>query len=84
MLHAGESGWPGEGWGGIVGTMRRRSKFEVSWKDWAVAIALGAIVVLLCVLALVTWGGWSRQRDVARAMEPPPKSGDLQWTSKEL
>ena len=42
------------------------------------------IVVLLCALALVTWGGWSRQRDVARAMEPPPKSGDLQWISKQL
>jgi hypothetical protein len=57
--------------------MPRRSKFDVSWKDWAVAVALGAIVVLLFVLALVTWGGWSRQRDVARAMEPPPRSGSL-------
>jgi hypothetical protein len=77
MLQGGGTGWLCAGWGGIVGTMPRRSKFDVSWKDWAVAIALGAIVVLLFVLALVTWGGWSRQRDVARAMEPPPKSGSL-------
>jgi len=53
--------------------MRRRSRFDVGWQDWAVAIALGAIVVLLGAIALVTWGGWSHQRDVARAMEPPPK-----------
>ena len=52
--------------------MANRSRFEVRWQDWAVAIALGAIMLLLAVLALVTWGGWSHQRDVARAMEPPP------------
>jgi hypothetical protein len=52
--------------------MRRRSRFEVGWQDWAVAIALGAIALLLAALALVLWGGWSHQRDVARAMEPPP------------
>jgi heme/copper-type cytochrome/quinol oxidase subunit 1 len=50
--------------------MRKRSKFDVGWQDWAVAIALGAIVLLLAALALVTYGGWSHQRDVARAMEP--------------
>ncbi|HUO94995.1 MAG TPA: hypothetical protein VMT92_02080 [Steroidobacteraceae bacterium] len=47
----------------------------MGWQDWAVAIALGAIALLLGALALVTWGGWSHQRDVARAMEPPPKDG---------
>ena len=53
--------------------MRRRSRIDPSWQDWAVAIALGAIVVLLGALGLAAWGGWSRQRDVARAMEPPPR-----------
>jgi Flp pilus assembly protein CpaB len=50
--------------------MRRRSRIDPTWQDWAVAIALGAIVALLGALSLVAWGGWSRQRDVARAMEP--------------
>ena len=55
--------------------MRKRSPFDTGWQDWAVAIALGAIVVSLFALALVTWGGWSHQRDVARAMEPPKVEG---------
>jgi hypothetical protein len=55
--------------------MRKRSRFEVGWQDWAVALALGALVLLLGALALVAWGGWSHQRDVARAMEPPPAAG---------
>jgi hypothetical protein len=54
--------------------MRKRSRLDVRWQDWAIAVALGAIALLLCALALVTWGGWSHQRDVARAMEPPPTS----------
>ena len=53
--------------------MRRRSKFDVGWQDWALALALGGLVLLLFVLALAAWGGWSHQRDVARAMESPPK-----------
>jgi hypothetical protein len=52
--------------------MRKRSKFDVGWQDWALALALGALVLLLLVLAMVAWGGWSHQRDVARAMEAPP------------
>ncbi len=52
--------------------MQKHSKFDVRWQDWLVAIAIGAIAVLLLALALVTWGGWSHQRDVARAMQPPP------------
>ncbi len=51
---------------------RRRSRFDVGWQDWAVALAIGAIVLLLGALALATLGGWSHQRDVARAMQPPP------------
>lgn len=51
--------------------MRKRFRFDTRWQDWGVAVALGAIVLFLFALALVTWGGWSRQRDVARAMEPP-------------
>lgn len=53
--------------------MRRRSKFDVGWQDWALALALGALVLLLLALALAAWGGWSHQRDVARAMASPPK-----------
>jgi hypothetical protein len=53
----------------------KRSRFDVGWQDWAVALALGAIVLLLGALALATLGGWSHQRDVARAMEPPPGQG---------
>lgn len=52
--------------------MRKRSKFDVGWQDWALALALGALVLLLLTLAMVAWGGWSHQRDVARAMETPP------------
>ena len=55
--------------------MGTRFRFEVGWQDWAVAIALGALVLLLAMLALITWGGWSHQRDVARAMEPPRAEG---------
>jgi hypothetical protein len=51
---------------------RKRSRFDVGWQDWAVALAIGAIVLLLGALALATLGGWSHQRDVARAMQPPP------------
>ena len=58
-------------------SIRKRSKFEVRWQDWAVAVALGAIMLLLGALALVVWGGWSHQRDVARAMEPPPVAGPV-------
>lgn len=54
--------------------MRKRSRFDTRWQDWAVAFALGAILLLLFALALVAWGGWSHQRDVARAMEEPPKA----------
>lgn len=54
--------------------MRKRSKLEAGWQDWALALALGALVLLLFGLALATLGGWSHQRDVARAMESPPKA----------
>ncbi|HXQ30437.1 MAG TPA: hypothetical protein VN790_00535 [Steroidobacteraceae bacterium] len=53
--------------------MRKRSRLDVRWQDWTIAVAIGAIALLLCALALMTWGGWSHQRDVARAMEPPPR-----------
>ncbi|MCX7058736.1 MAG: hypothetical protein NTZ79_16595 [Proteobacteria bacterium] len=45
----------------------------MGWQDWALALALGGLVLLLFVLTLAAWGGWSHQRDVARAMESPPK-----------
>jgi len=53
--------------------MRKRSKFDVGWQDWALALALGGLVLLLLALALAAWGGWSHQRDVSRAMESPPR-----------
>ena len=52
--------------------MRKRSKFDVGWQDWALALALAGLVLLLIGLAVVAWGGWSHQRDVTRAMEAPP------------
>jgi hypothetical protein len=55
--------------------MRKRSRVDVRWQDRAVAAALGAIALLLCALALVTWGGWSHQRDVVRALDAPAAPG---------
>jgi len=57
--------------------MRKRSKFDVGWQDWALALALAGLVLLLIGLAVVAWGGWSHQRDVARAMEAPPREAPL-------
>ena len=51
--------------------MRKRSKFDVGWQDWVLALALAGLVLLLLVLAMVAWGGWSHQRDVAQAMAKP-------------